>query len=265
MKKIVVILFCCLSWFEGFSQMDSLVIDTLTDEYIQWEFFEKPRIELKITHQRTLITEGVNVKFNGINLGYQFKGKYKAGLALFYSETYETTNTDYPDVNYFITQVVGYGAYFEYIAFHNYRYQIGFPISAGTIWEEYTAHVDYKTKIPEYDYRSDSYGLYSLGVNASYSVNYWLLFSVGGGYRHAIGGDPEINNILSNAYYSFGVKFQLGKFIKSVRTPEEVLHMRSLYFKGRKGKEMKYRVLREKSRMGYLKKQRVKQIKQSQD
>ena len=117
MKNIFGILIMLLS-VHGYAQFDSPLTDSLEEERIMKEFYYKTKFQVRLAHERTLLTKGIDVKINALRMGFQFKKHYKVGLQGFVSRVYQTDPIDVPEVNYYNTAIVGYGAYFELSLIH---------------------------------------------------------------------------------------------------------------------------------------------------
>ena len=67
------------------------------------EFYYKTKFQVRLAHERTLLTRGIDVKINTLRMGFQFNRHYKVGLQGFVSRVYETEPIDIPEVNYYNT------------------------------------------------------------------------------------------------------------------------------------------------------------------
>ena len=234
MKQVWLILVLGFISEISLGQVSNVEVDSLTDEQIEYDFYHKTKFELELSQTNTWLKKGINVKVRSLNIGLQFNRNYKFGVSGILSKRYQTTYEDYPEIGYFETSLLGFGTYFEYLLIKNYRLEVGFPLAVGKVWATNEAYSTEKTRIPASDFTSNGFGLFSIGANGEYSINYWLAFGLGLGYRFSIGANSNTSQNLSTPYYSFGIKLQLGKFVKTIFHHEQVLQMKSIYFRDRR-------------------------------
>ncbi len=232
MKGFFVIIFTLFQFGLFAQQAGSYTVqDSINDAKIINEFYYKTKFQVRLSNQRTLLSSGVDIKINALNIGFQFKHHYKLGLFGLLSNRYVLSAEENPGVAYFEASVLGYGAYFEYVLFENYRYYLGLPFTVSSAFVGAQAFDNNDNALKEQDLRSDNFGMTSLGVSAGYNINFWLTFSTGVGYRLAFSGQDEENDLLSTPFYTFGVKVKLGSFITTISRHKEVLKMKSIYFR----------------------------------
>ncbi|UTW66525.1 hypothetical protein KFE94_18045 [bacterium SCSIO 12643] len=230
MKKFLGILLLFIS-VSGFGQSFGSTADSIEEARIMNEFYYKTKFQVRLAHERTLLTKGVDVKINALRVGVQFKQRYKFGLQGFISRIYRTEPIEVPEVSYYNTAIVGYGAYFEYVFIENYRYYLGVPVTLSNAWVTGNARDHSDERIEQYDWISNRFGVFSLGTSGGYSVNYWLSVFAGLGYRFSFSKDQSQNDLLTTPFYSFGIRVQLGHFIKTVFKHQEVNKMKAIYFR----------------------------------
>ena len=232
MKGFLVIIFAVFHLGLLAQPSDSTYIqDSIYDANIINEFYYKTKFQVGLSNQRTLLTSGVNIKINALNIGFQFKHHYKVGIFGLLSNSYQLNQLEVPEVAYYEAAILGYGAYFEYVLFENYRYYLGFPFKVSNAWVAAQAFDENGDLLHEQRLKSDNFGMTSLGVSAGYNINFWLTLSTGLGYRAAFSTQEHENDLLSTPFYTFGIKVKLGSFITTVSRHKEVLKMKSIYFR----------------------------------
>jgi hypothetical protein len=231
--RILIIFILIIGSFEMYSQEYYPTQDSIEDAEVLDRFYAKTKFQLRLSHDRTLLTTGVNVKINTLKIGFQFKKHYKVGGTLFLSKTYTTQSELLPVGSSYSSNIVGYGAYFEYVILENYRYVVSVPFMVSRAWVGHLAYDENGNRTPSYDRLSSKFGLVSLGVTGGYSVNYWLVLSAGLGYRLSFSGNAEENKLLSTPFYSLGVKFKASQLFTSVFHRPDVLLLKREYFRGK--------------------------------
>ena len=244
--RAFLIISCILFQLGGFAQKShsSNIQDSINDAKIINEFYYKTKFQVSLSNQRTLLTSGVDIKINALNLGFQFKHHYKVGIFGLLSNSYRLDQLEVPEVAYYEAVILGYGAYFEYVLFENYRYYLGFPFKVSNAWVGAQAFDENDKRLQEHNLKSNNFGMTSLGVSAGYNINFWLTFSTGVGYRVAFSEQDHENALLSTPFYTFGIKVKLGSFITTVSRHKEVLKMKSIYFRDKdtwRGRKFKKR------------------------
>jgi hypothetical protein len=232
MKGYLVFIFTVFQIGLFAQQSDSNRIqDSINDAKIINDFYYKTKFQVSLSNQRTLLTSGVDIKINALNIGFQFKHHYKVGIYGLLSDQYRLNHLETPGVAYYDGILLGYGAYFEYVLLENYRYYVGFPFTVSNAWVNAIAFDEGGNRLKEYQLSSDKFGMTSLGVSAGYNINYWLTFLTGVGYRAAFSNHAHENNLLSTPFYTFGIKVKLGSFITTISRHKDVLKMKSIYFR----------------------------------
>ena len=234
MKVITTILAICSISLNIYSQDLSWKNDTLTDDFIEHLFFQKTKIEFRISRNNTFMTKGVHAKFTHFKLGVRFKKNYKFGLILANMKPISLEAPEVPGVNYYKLKFNGYGGYFEYLILKNYRYVVSAPFSILSMQAEAKAFNSSNMAIPKHDTSSSRFPVLSLGIYGAYSINYWLAIGLGFGYRQAFNTGITNNSVISTPFYSLGLKVQLGNFYKSLFHRDQVLYMKSVYFRDRR-------------------------------
>jgi len=230
MKRLLGIILWCIS-LPLIAQDFGATADSIEEARIMNEFYYKTKFQVRLAHERTLLTKDVDIKINTLRVGFQFKRHYKVGLQGFISRNYQIEAIEEPEVSYYNAAIVGYGAYFEYVFIENYRYYLGAPVTLSTAWVSGLAHDQNDKRIDEYDWTSNKFGVFSLGASGGYSINYWLSIFAGLGYRFSFSKDQSENELLTTPFYSFGVRVQFGHFIKTVFNHQEVNKMKAIYFR----------------------------------
>jgi len=234
MRIIVAILAICSISLNVYSQDIDWENDTLTDDFIEHLFFHKTKIEFRISTDKTFITKGVNARFTNLRLGVRFKKHYKFGLVMTTMRPLSFAAPENTKVNTYNLKFNGYGGYFEYVILKNYRFEVSAPFSILSMQAEADAFDYSNARFPEQDTSSNRFPVLSLGVYGGYSINYWLAIGLGFGYRQAFSTNDQNNSVISTPFYSLGLKIQLGNFYKSVFHKDQVLYMKSVYFRDRK-------------------------------
>ena len=216
MRVLLIVIFSFFQLGLSAQQSDSNRIqDSINDAKIINEFYYKTKFQVRLSNQRTLLTSGVDIKINALNIGFQFKHHYKVGVFGLLSNNYRLTQIETPGVAYYDAAILGYGAYFEYVLFENYRYYLGFPFTVSNTWVGAQAFDENGKVLHEQRLKSDKFGMTSLGFSAGYNINFWLTFSTGLGYRVAFSNQEHENNLLSTPFYTFGIKVKLGSFFSN--------------------------------------------------
>jgi hypothetical protein len=230
MRRIIGIILILLG-LNVSAQFDTSLYDSIEEARIMNEFYYKTKFQVRLAHARTLLTKEIDIKINTFRVGFQFKQHYKVGLQGFVSKTYQTESVDVPEVEYYNTAVVGYGAYFEYVFIENYRFYLGAPFSISQGWVRGEAINNNGKRASEYDWMTNKFGIISVGGTGGYSINYWLSVSAGLGYRFSFSNDRAENKLLTTPFYSFGIRVQFGHFITTVFKHQEVNKMKAIYFR----------------------------------
>ncbi len=233
MNRYGIILIFVLGWNFGFTQFHSSERDSVLDAEIREKFYYKTKFVFDLSHERTLLTAGVNVKMNVLRIGVQYQKKYKFGLYYAISRTYETYEPIVPEVNNYQTNILGWGGFFEYVMIENYRWYLGTPFAFGQGWVSGLAFDEDNNRIAAHDYSTDRFGMFSLGANGGYNVNYWLGLYGGVGFRFTNGAGQQSTDRLTTPFYSYGVKVKIGHFFTTIFHHKRVLRMKSIYFKGK--------------------------------
>lgn len=231
--RVVYIFLLVFGSFSVFSQGYAPEKDAIEDSIILREFYYRTKFQLRLSHERTLLTSGVNIKLNNLKIGFQFKKHYKAGAILFTSKRYRTYDESLPTNFYYETTILGYGAYFEYVIIDNYRYYIGVPLNVSRAYVSRNAHDLNGDRMKHLDYTSDGFGLVSLGATGGLNLNYWFTVSAGLGYRLSYSGSKEENAVLNTPFYSFGLKLRFGNLMTSVFHNKDVKRMKQAYFRNK--------------------------------
>ena len=234
MRVLVTILTFWMLSFTSFSQEIELENDTLTDDFIEHLFFNKTKIEFRLSTNNTLLTSGVSAKFTNIRIGVRFKKHYKFGFLLSNMRSISFDTPEDPNVSSYQLKFNGYGGYLEYVVLKNYRFEFSVPVSIASMQAEATAYNSSGFAVPKYDTSSQRFPVLSVGVYGAYSMNYWLAISAGVGYRWAFSESDYYNSLLSTPYYSLGLKLQIGNLYRSIFHKDQVLYMKSVYFRDRK-------------------------------
>lgn len=207
--------------------------DSIEDAQIMQAFFYKTKFQVTLGHENTLITQGTRIRLNSLKVGLQMKQKYKFGLYFGFSRTYNTYKPENIEVAHYETNITGFGGYFEYVFIENYRWYMGIPFTLGNA-RVYGEAVDANGhNLPKYDWESERIGVYSLGLNGGYNINYWLTLTAGCGYRLTSNADHDTRQTLNTLFYNYGIKFKLGHFFTSVIHPKRVRKMKSIYFRNK--------------------------------
>lgn len=232
MKIIINILL--LSFFSFSNIAQEIDYDTLTDAEVEHEFYGKTKFEFKLSRDRSVMSEGYQVKGSTWKIGVRFKKHYKVGMALFFSDNHMIEAVKDANVQYYKLSFSGIGMYTEYVIFKNYRFEYAIPVSLLSVKAKAKAFNVNDDHMKYADTISNSFGVLSCGFSATYNLNYW--FGVGGGigYRFSFSDNPDNNEILGSPFYSFGVKIQLGKLHKTMFHHEYVLKLKSIHFRDRK-------------------------------
>lgn len=225
-------------WFLGFTQLlagQSLYTerDSIEDAQIMREFFYKTKFQVTLSHERTLLKSGVNVKMNILKLGIQYKKNYKMGMYFGFSKTYNTLKPVVPNVSYYETVISTMGAYFEYVMIENYRWYVGIPTTIGRAKVSGSAVNNEGNYWIDKNWESNNFGVFSLGANGGYNINHWLTLSAGLGYRFTSSASPDAHEDLNTLFYTYGVKFKFGHFLTSIIHPKRVRKMKSIYFRNK--------------------------------
>lgn len=233
MKRWWTIFVLVLGWNFGFSQFHSSERDSVINAEIEHKFYYKTKFIFDLSHERTLLTPGVNVKMNVLRAGFQYKKNYKFGMFFAVSKMYETYEPVVSGVAKYETNILGWGGFFEYVLIENYRWYLGTPVALGQGWVSSTAFDENQKRVKEHDFSTDKFGMFSLGVNGGYNVNYWLGMYGGIGFRITNGAGPESSERLTTPFYSYGMKVKIGHFFTTVFHHKRVQRMKSIYFKDR--------------------------------
>ena len=234
MKLIVVIFTFLVVSLNAYSQDNDWGNDTLTDEFIEHLFFQKTKVEFRISTDKTFITKGVNARFTNLRLGIRFKKNYKFGLVMTSMRPLSFAATEVPKVDHYHLSFNGYGGYFEYVVLKNYRFEFSVPLTIWSMQAEAKAFNSTNMAIPSHDTSSNRFPVLALGVYGGYSLNYWLALGLGLGYRQAFNTSNQNNSVISTPFYSLGLKIQLGNFYRTVFHRDQVLYMKSVYFRDRR-------------------------------
>ena len=232
-----IVIAICTFWLvsvSAISQETDWETDTLTDAYIENLFFQKTKLEFRISTDKTLITKGVNARFTNLRLGIRFKKHYKFGLVMTTMQPlfYEAPENSF--VKNYNLKLTGYGGYFEYVILKNYRFEVSVPFSILSMQAEADAFDYSGIRFPEQDTSSHRFPVLSLGIYGGYSINYWMAIGLGLGYRQAFSTNDQNNSVISTPFYSLGLKIQIGSFYKSMAHREQVLYMKSVYFRDKR-------------------------------
>ncbi|MGB0806924.1 MAG: hypothetical protein ACPGRC_09555 [Salibacteraceae bacterium] len=207
--------------------------DSIEDNQIMQEFFYKTKFQVTLSHEKTLLTQGVNMKMNVLKIGIQYKKNYKMGMFFGISKAYRTYEPEASGVSYYETNVGAFGGYFEYVIIEDYRWYLGTPLSFGrgrVLGEAYNSN---DNSVPNHDWESENFGMFSFGVNGGYNINYWLTLSGGLGYRFISNASANTDANFNTLYYTYGVKFKLGHLVTNVFHRKRVNKMRSIYFRNK--------------------------------
>jgi len=230
----LILLFCALIFsIFGFSQEYTSTRDSIKDAEVLRYFKYRTKLQFRIGHERTLLKTGVNIKLNTFRLGVQFKYRYKLGVITFISKRYNTVS-EVPEVSYYKTALVGIGFYGEYVFIDTYRFYLGAPISFSSARISSLAQDNSDNSIKEYNWKSDRFNVFSMGVTGGYNVNYWLTFSAGLGYRITYSTLESENNMFSTPFYSIGFKWRFGQFVETIFHHKKVVRMKQAYFRNKK-------------------------------
>ena len=231
MGKWTLIVITVLFALSSRAQSEYTQRDSIDDAEVMYKFYYKTKFQIDLSHERTLLTKGVNVKMNLLKLGLQYRKNYKFGLLLGISRPYRWYDHSVDNVDYFETNISAFGGFFEYVFIENYRWYVGFPATIGSARINGEAINRIGENDPVNDFRSSRFGITSIGANGGYNINYWLSLTLGLGYRFTMNAVPEGKQRLSSPFYSYGVKFKLGHFTTSVFHKKRVNKMKSIYFR----------------------------------
>ena len=231
--RYILIFILTLGFANAYSQAYEPESIAMEDSLILREFYYRRKFQIRLSHERTLLTSGVNIKLNNLIFGFQIKKNYKFGGILFISKSYRTNKDWLPSGAYYKSSILGYGAYFEYVIIDDYRYYVGFPLNITKAWGSSIAYNANNKRIREYDTTSKGFGMIALGVSGGLNLNYWLTLSVGLGYRVSYSGSKEENDLLTTPYYSLGVKLRFGNLMTSMFDHKEVQRMKQAYFRNK--------------------------------
>lgn len=231
MKQIILILgVLCCSLTSG-AQFYSSQRDSIQDVEILDAFYYKTKFIIDLTHERTLLNPGINVKMNVLRIGFQFMKNYKVGMYFAISKTYETYASEINDVALYETNLRGNGVFFEYVIIENYRWYLGASSTFGRGWVIGEAIDMNGIRLEQFDFETDKFGVFSIGVNGGYNVNYWLGMQGGVGYRFTHNASSNNKQQLTTPYYSAGLSMKFGHLLTTVFHHKRVQKMKSIYFK----------------------------------
>ncbi len=192
----------------------------------------RTKVNLRFASNRSLIG-GLNVKFRAIKVGLEFINRFRVGIMVAWLPgNAEKTDKLPVGVEKQLFEMGAFGTYFEYMFFHNYRWELSIPVDM--IFADFRV-----TSISVYDGREtveefDNFPLIQIGVYGQYNVNYWLGVGTSIGGRFGVGPSSSVNNALTALYYTVGVRVMLGKFVRTVFKHQEVLKERIEYFETRR-------------------------------
>ncbi len=172
--------------------------------------------------------------FMGLKGGLEYNHNYRFGLMLLGQEEAVLLNDNDQDYDYELSEVAYLAGYGEYMLVNNYRWELGIPLSFGRGGGRLVTLDGEREPVGEPEEKR--FNALQVGVYGQYNINYWLGFGLGAGQRAAFSQDVEVRDYLTSPYYTFGLKVNLGRLMKSVFAHKKVKAEKKLYFETRNKK-----------------------------
>ena len=205
------------------------------EKYIEEYKAKKWRMHTAIHNFRSWFSEE-QFSFLGVKGGLEYKKRYRFGIMLLAQQEAVVFDDADPDVDYELSEVGYIAGYGEYMIVNNYRWELGIPVSFGRGGGRLITLDQQNEQIGEPEERV--FSALQLGLYGQYNINYWLGVGLGAGHRKGFSGDIKVEDFVSAPYYTFGLKINLGRFLKSVFAHDKVKAEKKLYFESRKRRRL---------------------------
>jgi hypothetical protein len=202
-------------------------------EYLEEYKAKKWRMHTAIHNFRSFLDDR-QFSFFGLKGGLEYKKRYRFGLMLLGQQEAVMLNDQEEDRDYELSEVAYLAGYGEYMIINNYRWELGIPISFGRGGGRVVTLNQNEEQIGEPE--ELTFNALQMGLYGQYNINYWLGFGLGAGHRSGFSTDVKVRDFVSTPYYTFGLKINLGRLLKSVFAHEKVKAEKKLYFESRKKK-----------------------------
>jgi hypothetical protein len=190
--------------------------DSIEDAQVMEQFFYKTKFQVSLSHEKTLLAKGVDIKMNILKVGVQYRKNYKMGLYYGFSKSYNTYEPELPSVAHYETRILAFGGYFEYVFIEDYRWYLGAPVSIGRGKAVGIAYDVNNDELPYNNWESDNFGIFSMGANGGFNINHWITLSGGLGYRFTNSANPNSKKNLRTLFYTYGLKVKFGHLLTTV-------------------------------------------------
>lgn len=203
------------------------------EKYLEEYKAKKWKMHTAIHNFRSFFNEE-QFSFMGLKGGLEYDHNYRFGLMLLGQQEAVMLNDTDEDYDYELSQVAYLAGYGEYMLVNNYRWELGIPLSFGRGGGRLVTLDGEREPVGEPEERR--FNAVQFGVYGQYNINYWLGFGLGAGQRAAFSQDVEVRDYLTSPYYTFGLKVNLGRLVKSVFAHDKVKAEKKLYFETRNKK-----------------------------
>jgi hypothetical protein len=169
-------------------------------------------------------TQQIPVNVAGIQFGFSFNDIHTlavGGYSVVFTQKKLIENDPKNYIN--ISLKMSYGTlFYEYTAFSNKRWEIGFPFEIGSgNYQRLALDSSGKHRIKDFsDTAHKSIVLVGAGVDVTLKIFYWLGFNAMGGYR-LVGGDQPKGVNFNGPFWSVGFQYRVGQLYKWLRLREK--------------------------------------------
>ena len=192
----------------------------------------RTKVNFRFASNRSIIS-GLPVKMHGFKLGVEFLNRFRTGFMVAWLPSNAIETDGLPvGVESREFDMIALGTFFEYLIFHNYRWELSVPVDL--LFADFTMkEVSVYDHTVRYDTLND-FPVMQVGCYGQYNVNYWLGVGASIGVRTGLGPSAAVNKAITALYYTMGIKFMLGKFLRTIFVHQKVLQERIDYFETRR-------------------------------
>lgn len=179
-----------------------------------------PKLLFSLDSRRSFV-RSTNVKFWGVRLGFDWSAMIHMGIGMYglsSSTGLDWVNNDGDSINDARLNFGYVSFWFEYVWFHNKRWQLSTPLHLGA-GEVSLSSSNFPFLQPE---TKKSVIVTEFSVQAEYKI-FWLVgLGAGAGYRYSLTSQEKLARFVNSPVYLFKVRIFLGEVYKRLFKKGEV-------------------------------------------